>query len=176
MGHELIKSKLIRGLSAFDPAVILDGPEANYIVAIERFSGHFVSTGLVTSSDKAKIVSQYWSFVTEMRVENVPEYEDWVRFIFSHHELHCRPDLLQLYKLSCLCLPSLVEMSPEFFVPIPGLESDRDVSQSCKKSLQMSYLTIQHVSSLYRDPKSVSRVFRLLGRETDLLADKKFSV
>ena len=39
----------------------------------------------------------------------------------------------------------------------------------------MSYLTIQHVSRLYRDPTSVSRVFRLLGRGTDLLADKKFS-
>ena len=66
--------------------------------------------------------------------------------------------------------------APEFIVPIPGLESDGDVFQSCVKSLQMSYLTIQHVSSLYRDPKSVSPVFRLLGRGTDLLAGKKFSV
>ena len=30
------------------------------------------------------------------------------------------------------------------------------------------------LSCLYRDPKSVSRVFRLLGRGADLLADKKF--
>ena len=176
LGHELLKSKLIRGLSAFDPAVILDGPEANYIVAIEKLSGHFVSTGLVTSSDKAKIVSQYRSFVTKLRVENVPEYEDWVHFDSSHPELQCRPELLRFYKLSCLCLPPLVAMPTEFVVPIPGLESDENIFQSCVKSLQMSYLTIQHVSSLYRDPKSVTRVFRLLGRGTDLLADKKFSV
>ena len=176
LSHELIKSKLIRGLSAFDPAVIYDGPEVNYIVAIEKLSGHFVSAGLVTSSDKAKIVSQYRSFVTKLRVEIAPEYEDWVHFISSHHELQCRPELLQVYKFSCLCLPPLVERPTEFVVPIPHLESDEDVFQSCVKSLQMSYLTIQHVSSLYRDPKSVSRVFRLLGRGTDLLADKKFSV
>ena len=106
----------------------------------------------------------------------MPEYEDWVHFISSQHELQCRAELLQLYKLSLLCLPPLVEMPSEFVVPIPHLESDGDVFQSCVKSLQMSYLTIQHVSSLYRDPKSVSRFFRLLGRGTGLLADKKFSV
>ena len=34
-------------------------------------------------------------------------------------------------------------------------------------------LTVTRVSSLYRDPKSISRVFRFLGRGADLLTDKK---
>ena len=38
------------------------------------------------------------------------------------------------------------------------------------------YLTTSIKLRGYRDPKSVSRVFRLLGRGADLLADWKFSV
>ena len=67
-----------------------------------------------------------------------------------------------------MSLPPLVEIPPEITVAVPGLESDGDVFQSCVRSLQMSYLTIPHVS--------VCRVFRLLGRGRDLLADKNFSV
>ena len=33
-----------------------------------------------------------------------------------------------------------------------------------------------NVSSLFRDPRSVSRVFRLLGKGKDLLSDRKFSM
>ena len=176
MEHENIKSKLMRGLSAFDPAVMLDGSEADYTVAIESLSSHFVSAGLVSSSDKVKAVSQYRALVTKLRLEPALEYEDWIHFISSHHELQCRPELFLLYKFSCLCLPPLVEMPTEFVVPMPALGLTEETFQSCVRSLQMSYSTIPHVSSLYRDPRSVSRVFRLLGRGSDLLVDKKFSV
>ena len=73
--QENVRSKLVRGISAFDSAVIFDGPEAKYAVAIEKLSSHFVSTGLYTSGDKVKIISQYRSFVTKLRAEPVPEYD-----------------------------------------------------------------------------------------------------
>ena len=59
---------------------------------------------------------------------------------------------------------------------MPALGPTEETFQSCVRSFQMSYPTIPHVSSLYRDPRSVSRVFRLLGRGSDLLVDNKFSV
>ena len=40
----------------------------------------------------------------------------------------------------------------------------------------MAYKTVPNVSSLFRDPRSLSRVFRLIGRGRDLLDDHKFSV
>ena len=49
--HENVNSGLLRGLSTFDPAVILDGPEDHYTTAIEKLSSHFVSMKLITSSD-----------------------------------------------------------------------------------------------------------------------------
>ena len=60
--------------------------------------------------------------------------------------------------------------------PIPELESDKGTFQSCVHSLQMSYSAVPNVSRFYRDTRSVSRVFRLLGRGQDLIRDKKFSI
>ena len=123
--------------------------ETNYTVAIEGLSSHFVSAGLISSSDRVKTVSQYRAFATKLQSEPTLEYDEWIHFISSHHELQCRPELFLVYNFSCL---------------------------ECVRSLQMSYSTIPHVSSLYREPRSVSRVFSLLGRGSDLLVDKKFSV
>ena len=61
-------------------------------------------------------------------------------------------------------------------VPIPDLGSDVDTFQSCVRSLQVSFNAVSNVASLYRDPRSVSRVFRLLGRGQDLIQEKKFSI
>ena len=41
LAHEIVKSELIRGLSAFDHAVMLDGPEKKYLSAIENPASHF---------------------------------------------------------------------------------------------------------------------------------------
>ena len=174
--HEIVNSGLIKGFSAFDPAVILDGPESHYITAIEELSSHFVSMKLITSSDKAKVTSHYRSFVIKLRSESIPAYSDWIHFLSAHHEIQCRPERFRLYKLSCLCLPSLVDIPPELSIPMPKLAVDVEMFDSCLKSLQMSYSTVPHLSSLYKDPKSMCRVFRLLGRGSDLLVDKKFSV
>ena len=85
MAHDLVKSKLARGLSSFDSPVMLESPEEVYVSAIERLSGHFVSTCLLTPSDKVKVVSQYRSFVTQLRGGPIPDYDDWVHFIANHY-------------------------------------------------------------------------------------------
>ena len=174
--RENVKSKLVRGLSAFDSVVIFGGPEANYAVAIEKLSSHFVSTGLITSGDKVMIISQNRSFVTKLRAEPVPEYDCWIQFMSSHYELQCRPELLRVYKFASICLSPQKDMLLEFSVPMPGLESDSETFQSCVRSLQLSYSTVPHVSSLYKNAQTVNRAFRLLGRGADLLSDKKFSI
>ena len=176
MSHDFVQSDLLRGLSAFDPAVIFENSEEHYITAINKLTSHFVSVGLLSSSDKVKVISQYRSLVTKLRVGSAPEYNDWIHFMPSYYELQCRPELFRFFKHSCLCLAPVVELPSPFVVPIPNLESDKDVFQSCVRSLQVPYQTVPHVSSLFRDPKAVGKVFRLLGRGTDLIGDKKFSV
>ena len=162
--HEIVKSDLIKGLSSFDPSVMIEGAEEHYSVAIEKLSGYFSNAGWISASDKVRITSQYRSFVTKLRVQPIPEYDDWIHFLSTHYEIRCRPELFQLFKYSCLCLPPLVKVPPAFIVPVWDLESNTESFQSCLWSLQSSYLTVPHLSSLYRDVKSIPRVFRLLGR------------
>ena len=176
LSHDIIKSDLVRGLASFDSAVILDGTEEHYTSAIEYLSSHFLVKGRITVSDKANAVSQYRAFVTKLRSMRVVDTADWFHFLASHYELQNRRELHQLFRYASLSLPPLFSCPEPFVVPIPELESDKGTFQSCVHSLQMSYSSVPNVSSLYRDTRSVSRVFRLLGRGHDLTRDKKFSI
>ena len=97
-------------------------------------------------------------------------------FEASNYELQSRPELYQLFKYAGLCFLPQVQVPVPFVVPIPELESDEDVFRSCIGSVEMSFTTIPSVSSLYRAPRSIARVFRLLGRGEDLQLDRKFTV
>ena len=89
--------------------------------------------------------------------------------------MQCRPDHLQIFKFACLCLPPVVGEPARFVIPVPGLVSDVGTFDSVVRSLQLSYVTVPNVSSLYEDPKTICRIFRLLGRGRGLIRDRKFS-
>ena len=176
LSHNILKSPLIRGLSSFDSAVMLDGPERHYIAAIEDLTSYFVSSSLITPGDKTKCVSQYRSLVTKFRTASDVPRGDWVLFLGAHYEMQSRPELSSAFRYASLCLPPTVTMPASFKISIPDLASDQEVFQSVVSSLQLSFVTVPNVSSLYQDPRSVYRIFRLLGRGRELLSDKKFSV
>ena len=90
--------------------------------------------------------------------------------------MHSCPELLQIFKFACLCLPPVVAEPTRFCVPVPGLVSDIGAFNSIVRSLQLSYVTVPNVSSLYKDTKTICRIFRLLGRGPGLIRDQKFSV
>ena len=71
LNHELVSTDLIRELSSFDIAVIIDGPERHYINAVEKLTLYFVDSGWIFPSDKVKCVSQYRSFTTKLRVDSI---------------------------------------------------------------------------------------------------------
>ena len=174
--HKIATSDLIGGLSSFDSVMMLDGEEKNYLPAIEMLTSYFSSHGRITVSDKTKAVSQYRSLVTKFRSGQVCRPDDWFEFLCSCYELHCRPELHRVFKYSCLCLPPKAKITSQFVVPMPELGPDEEVFHSCISSIQLAYKTVPNVSSLFRDPRSLSRVFRLIGRGRDLLEDRKFSV
>ena len=175
LSHKNVTSGLIRGLSCFDSAVILEATEENYSSCIELLTTHFVEKGWISSSEKTTSVSQYRSLVAKFGSSEVTATDDWFQFSSSHYKLHSRNELHQLFRLASLCLPPLVKMPVPFIIPVPELEGDEEAFKSHISSVQMSYKSVPNVSSLYRDPRSISRVFRLLGRGTDLLLDRRFS-
>ena len=176
LSHGILKLSLIRGLSCFDSAVMLDGPERHYVTAIEDLTSYFVSSSLITPGDKTKCVSQYRSLVTKFRTVNDVPRGDWVMFLGAHYEMQSRPELSSVIRYASLCLPPTVTMPTSFKISVPDLASDHEAFQSIVSSLQLSYVTVPNFSSLYQDPRSVCRIFCLLGRGLELLSDKKFSI
>ena len=175
LSHEIIKSDLIRGLACVDSGVKLHGSEDQYVAAVECLTGHFVQIGWLNLSEKTKSVSQYRSIVSKFRTVNMRQVEDWFQFLVSHYELQCRPELHKLFKLSSLCLPPLVQIPAALVTPIPELGTDEESFRSCIGAIQLSYSTVPKVSSLYQDPRTISRVFRLLGRGKEILEDRELS-
>ena len=102
--------------------------------------------------------------------------DDWFEFLCSCYVLQCRPELHRVFKYSCQCLPPKAKITSQFVVPMPDLGPDEEVFHSCISSIQLAYKTVPNVSSHFRDPRSISRVFRLIERGRDLLDDRKFSV
>ena len=100
MTRDIIKSDLLKGLSVSEFLVVLESPEEVYITAIEKLFSYFLATGLFSSNDKVRAVSQYRSFVSMLRAGPIPGYDDWVQFVASHYEVQCRPELLQLFRHS----------------------------------------------------------------------------
>ena len=170
-----MKSDLVKGLSCFDSATILDSEEERYIAAVEHLTTYFASKGWLSSADKAKAVSQYRAMVTKFCAGQVDRSGDWFLYLSSHYELQCRTELHQLFKLSCLCLPPKISYPPEFTVPLTELGPDEEVFRSCVAGVQISYNTVPNVTSLNKDPRSIS-LHPLLGRGMELLADRKFSI
>ena len=156
--------------------MILDGGEDRYVPAVEQLTSYFASHGSITASDKTKAVSQYRALVTKFRSSQVDRTVDWFTFLSGHYELHCRPELHQVFKYACVCLPLMAKIPVRFVVPIPQLGPDEEMFQSCVTSIQVSYATVPNVSNLFRDPRSISCDFRLLGKGKDLLNDQKFSM
>ena len=175
LSHKIVTSGFIRGLSCFDSAVILEATEENYISCIELLTTHFVEKGWISSSEKTTSVSQYRSLVAKFRSSEATATEDWFHFLSLHYEPQNLNELHRLFKLASLCLPPLVKIPVPFVIPIPEPEGDKETFKSYISSVQMSYSSVPNVSSLYRDPRSINRVFRLLGRGTDLLLDRRFS-
>ena len=121
MNYDVVRSNLLRGLSAFDSPVVLESPEDVYTTAIEKLSSHFVSVGLFSSNDKVRMTSQYRSFVTKLRSDPAPVFDDWIQFVVTHYEIQCRPELLRLFRFPCLTLAPVVDVPPPFDVPVPDL-------------------------------------------------------
>ena len=120
LSHSIVKSDLVKGLSCFDSATVLDSEEERYIAAVEHLTTYFASKGWLSSPK--------------------------------------------------------ISYPPEFTVPLTELGPDEEVFRSCVAGVQISYNTVPNVTSLYKDPRSISRVFRLLGRGRELLANRKFSI
>ena len=82
-----------------------DGGEERYLRALEQLTSYFVSHCCMTTSDKTKAVSQYRALLAKFHLSQTDRTSYWFSFLSCQYELHRRPELRQMFKYVCLCLP-----------------------------------------------------------------------
>ena len=172
--HDIKNSDLIRGLSCFDTSVMLDSPESHYRDCVERLASFFSESGWIPATTKSVIVSQYRSLVTKLRVDGA-QLDDWFSYLSAGHEMRCRPELHQLFKFSCLCISQTLKKPNEFLVNFPTMKGGSTELDSCVKSLQLAFVQMPDVSSLFSSVENISSLFPLIRQGPSMLADRKFS-
>ena len=176
LSHKVCKSKLVRGFSIFDEAIVRHGEEEDYSRECEMLRDFFVESKWISSNVKPLIYSEYHSFVAQFG-SNVIEHDgEWVDFLSGYYEMHCRENLFLAFKLCCLSLANHSAIPPHFTVTLPQLASDADEFRSSVRSIQSSLSGIPNVSGLFSNPRTISPVFSLLGKGNALLSDATFSV
>ena len=176
LNHKVCKSKLVRGFSIFDEAIVRHGEEEDYSRECEMLCDFFVETKWVSANTKPLIYSEYRSFVAQFRSNSVEYDGEWLDFLSGYYEMHCRENLFFVYKLCCLCLANRSSLPLRFAVNLPRLASDVDGFKSSVRSIQSSLSGIPNVSGLFSNPRTISPIFSILGKGKALLDDATFSV
>ena len=174
--HSIRKSKLIRGMSVFDEAVILHGREEDYEEESDQLCDFLIQRDWISSSIKPLILSEYRSFFEKFRSCEVQYDTDWVTFMSGYYELQCRTDLFSVFKLCCLGISSSICIPPVFTVALPDLASDNCDFTSAVRSVQSSLVGIPNVLGLFSNPRTVAPIFSLLGKGRSLLENPDYSV
>ena len=176
LSHKVCKSKLVRGFSIFDEAIVRHGEEEDYSRECEMLCDFFVESKWISSNVKPLIYSEYRSFVAQFRSNIIEHDREWVDFLSGYYEMHCRENLFFAFKLCCLSLANHSSLPPHFTLILPRLASDADEFRSSVRSIQSSLSGIPNVSGLFSNPRTISPVFSLLGKGNALLSDATFSV
>ena len=176
LNHKICKSKLVRGFSVFDEAIIRHGEDEDYSHESELLSDYLVDNKWIDSNVKPLVCSEYRSFIAQFRSNATDCDGDWICFLSGYHEMHCRNNLFYVFKLCCLSLSNSFTLPPPFTVTLPNLVSDGDNFRSSIRSIQSSLVGIPNVSGLFSNPRTISPIFTLLGKRRRLFSDSAFSI
>ena len=164
LNHKICKSKLVRGCSVFDEALIRHGGEEDYSHESELLCDYLVDNKWIDSNVKPLVCSEYRSFLALFRSNATGCDGDWICFLSGYHEMHCRNNLFYVFKLCCLSLSNSFTVPPPFTVTLPNLISDGDNFRSSIRSIQSFLVGIPNVSGLFSNPRTISPIFTLLGK------------
>ena len=178
--HKVSKSKLVRGFSVFDEAVIRYGEEVDYAHESELLCDYLAQQKWISHTTKPLVLSEYGAFVEKFRSHSFSYEGERISFMSKYYELHCRENLFTVFKLCTLSLSGVHVIPSVFTIELLELASDSREFQSCVRSIQSSLVGVPNVSELYHthnaNPRTVSSVFSLLGKGRTLLENAYLSV
>ena len=175
IGHPVKKSELLRGLSSFDPAVLLHSNQTVYESSINYLVNRFLAAGWVTSEKYEVTVSEYRSLVIKFRQEKFDIPDDIVSFFSNHWDLLARPHLYHVFQLTCLCLKTDHPTAAKLTHSIPGISMPSIRFDSIVHSIQTSIDYLSDPVEFYGSDDCSLGVTRVFGEGKRAYRNKKFS-
>ena len=102
------------------------GEEEDYSLESELLYDFLIDNKWIDSNVKPLVCSEYRSFIAQFRSNSIEYDGDWICFLSSYHQMHCRDNLFHLFKLNCLSISNSFTIPPTFTVTLPNLISDGD--------------------------------------------------
>ena len=168
-------SQLVRGLSSFDPGVLMHSPETIYTESIQLLVNAFKSSGWITAPETTLVVSQYRSFVTKIRADSTLVPIDPVGFLSTNWELQSRAALYKVFRRACLCIGWRKPNYPVVSIELPEVSMSADCRNSLVSCLQLSLGSFANLTELFISSNSLDNLQSLLDIRSEISSDSTYS-
>ena len=175
LGSQVIKSKILRGLSCFDFSVMKNSPSEVYISSVSALVDCFISCGHISFEDRGVIISEYRSFICYLRDSCITEPFDVIGYFSKDWEMHCRPHLHRLFQLAVLCCEVINRPGNDVTFPFQGLGLSNIHLVSMLNCLRSCFPSLPCPADLFCNVKSLEHFSSLLPDREEIYSSKTFS-
>ena len=162
LGHSVAKSKVLRGLSSFDPNIMCHSPESVYTECITSLVNSFMAFGWIAQESREAIIGEYRGYLLLLRQHGTTFSDDFVPELLNDWCFLARGHLVQVFKTAYLCSERLQVSHPDVVFQFPGMGMSRIHMISALNSLRSGFEFFPNLEETFCSDKSVLHIRGLL--------------
>ena len=176
LGHSITKSRLLRGLSSFDPAILSQSTEEVYIESITALTNSLMASGWIAPGDRDLTIGEYRGYLLLVRETNTIFSEDFVAELLSDWRFQARPLLVRVFKLAYLCSYKIEVPEPDVVFNLPGMGMSRIHMVSLLNCLGSSCAYLANPENLFSSDSSLLHLRSLLDSRETIYTQRGYSI
>ena len=176
LGHSMSKSKLLRGLSSFDPSIMCHSSEEVYTESITSLVNVLLAFGWLVQEDRDTVISEYRGYLLLLRQNKATFSEEFVAELFNDWCFLARKHLVRAFKLSYLCSEKIFDFGADVTFSLPGMGMSRIHMISALNCLRSAFDAFGDLEGTLCSDKSLLHVRGLLDRKDSLFTHRGYNV
>ena len=175
LGHSVAKSKVLRGLSSFDPSVMCHSTESIYTECITSLVNCFMAFGWIPEDARDVTIGEYRAYLLLLRENGTVFGDDFISQLLADWCFLARKHLVRVFKLAFLCSESVQNPLPDVVFDLPGMGMSRIHMVSALNTLCTGLTSIPTLSTTVCDDKSVLHIRGLLDERDTLFCQRGYN-
>ena len=176
LGHSMSKSKLLRGLSSFDPSIMCHSSEEVYTESITSLVNVLLAFGWLVQEERDAIISEYRGYLLLLRQNKATFSEEFVAELFNDWCFMARKHLVRVFKLAYLCSEKVFDFGPDVTFTLPGMGMSRIHMISALNCLRSAFDSFDDLEGILCSDRSLLHVRDLLDRKESLFTHRGYNV